>query len=500
MLKNIFIILIISINLVIAQEVDVVEKEIEVPIGIDKNIRLDYAFNPKIEVGDTTKLGLKVLTGKREIIFKGINPGKTSVTIRDTVGEIKEKYIVNIVADGNSEKVKQLRELIGDVEGIEILIKGGKVVIEGEIIVPSDIGRIKRVLSAYGDVIPLIEMSPQTQRIIARKMQEEINRNNMKDVSVRVVNGDYWLEGVVNAEAKKNLAESIAKAYVPDKVQSLAQSSGGSRFQGKERGNFLNFINVNEKKDPEPPKKLIKVTSQFVELSKDYQKIFAFQWAPLLADSGSISLGRTDDGGVTTEESSGFSATISNLFPKLNSAKSAGYARIIQSAMVVTQDGQQANIQKDRPIPYAVGSGETQVADTTNVKYTMAVTPSAGDKEMVNLTGLNITVSIPAGQSGSGAPTNTSNSISTNIQVKSKESAAIGGIVQNTSETAYDKRIPQGGVEGEQEGGSIFFNLLRSKGYNTTKSQFVIFVTPEILESASAGTEEIRKKFKKRQR
>jgi pilus assembly protein CpaC len=151
-------------------------------------------------------LVLKSPLKKREIIFKGVAQGKTSVTIRDDVGVIRDKYIVNVTADGSSTKVLELRELIGDVEGIEILIKGGKIVIEGEIIVPSDIGRIARVLGAYPDVIPLIEMSPQTQRIIARKMQEEINRNNMKDVTVRVVNGDYWLEGVVNSESKKEFS------------------------------------------------------------------------------------------------------------------------------------------------------------------------------------------------------------------------------------------------------------------------------------------------------
>lgn len=498
MIKVLTLFLLFNFNL-LAQD-NVQEKNLEVAIGIDQIIKLDYKFNPKIELGDSTKLALKVSPAKREIIFKGVSQGKTSVTIRDDVGVVRDKYIVNITATGSSSKVLELRELIGDVEGIEILIKGGKVVIEGEIIVPNDIGRIKRVLSAYQDVIPLIEMSPQTQRIIARKMQEEINRNNMKDVTVRVVNGDYWLEGVVNSGSKKDLAESIAKAYVPDKVQSLAQSAGGTRFQGKERGNFLNFINVNEKKDPEPPKKLVKVISQFVELSKDYQKIFAFQWAPILTDAGSISLGRTDSGGVETEETQGFSATISNLFPKLDSAKSAGYARIIQSAMIVSQDGVQGSISKDRPIPYAVGSGPTQIADTTNVKYTMNVTPQIGDKEMVTLKGLSIDVTIPAGEAKSGAPTNTQNKVTTTLQVKSKESAAIGGIVQSTSNTSYDKTAPQGGVQGEQENGSIFFNLIRSKNYTTSKSQFVIFVTPEILENASAGTNEIRKKFKKRQR
>jgi hypothetical protein len=47
----------------------------------------------------------------------------------------------------------------------------------------------------------------------------------------------------------------------------------------------------------------------------------------------------------------------------------------------------QHRISKDRPIPYAVGSGDTQVADTTNVKYTMSVTPQTGDKEMVTPAG-----------------------------------------------------------------------------------------------------------------
>ena len=39
----------------------------------------------------------------------------------------------------------------------------------------------------------------------------------------------------------------------------------------------------------------------------------------------------------------------------------------------------------------------------------------------------------------------------------------------------------------------------RGKDYATNKSQYVIFVTPEIIESASVGTEEIRKKFRRRE-
>ena len=42
--------------------------------------------------------------------------------------------------------------------------------------------------------------------------------------------------------------------------------------------------------------------------------------------------------------------------------------------------------------------------------------------------------------------------------------------------------------------------FLRSKSNLTSRSQFAFFVTPEIIESASDGTEEIKKKFRQRRR
>tara|TARA_B100001971_G_scaffold215013_1_gene256414 strand:+ start:4732 stop:6240 length:1509 start_codon:yes stop_codon:yes gene_type:complete len=486
-----------------AQVAEIKETPLEVAIGIDEIVKLDYKFNTKVSVGDQSKLRLILSPAKQEITFRGVKPGKTSVTIRDGSGDIRDKYIVTVTSDGKSNVVRELRDLLGEVEGIEIGIKGGKVVLEGAIVVPDDIGRIATVLAAYPDVLPLIEMSKQTQRIIARKMQDEINRNSMKDVRVRVVNKDYWLEGVVNSAAKKELATEIAQGLIPGNIQSLARAQGGERFRETEVGELVNHIAVNEKKDPAPPPKLIKVTSQFVELTKDYQKIFAFQWNPLMNQSGSISFGKSEEGGIVTKSDGTLSGTISNLFPKLSSAKSAGYARVIQSGMIVTQENQEATINKTREIPIQVGSGEFAQADKTTLTYTMKVTPSVGEGENVFLRGLSVTVALPGSDASGGQPTSIQNSITTNLVVKSKESAAIGGIVQNSSSTNYDKNLPSGGtsgVSGDEEGSSVLFNLLRSKGYNTSKSQFVVFITPEVVQSAATGTEEIRKKFRKRQR
>lgn len=339
-------------------------------------------------------------------------------------------------------------------------------------------------------------------------MQDAINKSAMKDVTVKVVNGDFWLEGVVNSTGKKGLAEEIAVSYLPDMITSLGLSQS-DRFQSQQKGVIKNFINVNEKKDPEPPAKLVKISAQFVELSKEYAKVFSFKWQPFMSNQASISFGRTSDGGVTTTENGAGSngalaGTISSLFPKLNSAKSAGYARIIQSGMVVTNEGKPVTISKTSAIDFAVGSDENQIAKTASISFSLNTTPRIGIQENVSLDGLNISVSLPAGTNSSQGVRTTNNSIQTNITVKSKESAVIGGIIQNSSITDYDKdptpTAPQNDASDSTSQTSTLFNLFRGKSYSTSKNQFVVFITPEILESATKGTEEIRRKFRQRDR
>lgn len=478
-------------------------KDLEIAMGIDAIEKLNFDFSTKIQIGNENLLRIIAIPSKKELVFKGLKPGKTSVTVRDTVGDVRINYTVLITATGMSNTVSQLRELIGDVEGLEIGIRGGKVFVGGEIVVPDDIGRVSQVLASYPEVLTLIELSPQTQRVIARKMTDELAKNNLKDVTVRVVNRVYWLEGVVSNKDKKTLAVTIAKAYLPPKIVNLSANS--NRYATPTTDDIIDFIAVNEKKEPQPTPKMVKITSQFVELTKNYNKVFAFKWAPLMGeDNSQINFGQTADGNLTGKQSEGtLSATISNLFPKLNAAKQAGYARTIQSGMIIVRDGfeQGGQIKKSTKIPFALGSGDFTKAAEANVGITLDVKPKVLDQEKVEL-GINLTVNV-AVPSGNTNPITTENSINTNVVLKSKESAAIGGIVQSSSTTDYDNTgndpAPGAAQTGNQAPATPLFRLYRSKSYSTNKSQYVIFVTPEIIESASAGTEEIRKKFRRRE-
>lgn len=478
---------------------EVLPEDLEVEVGIDKVEKLDFDFDPRIQINDVQILKLVTIPVKREIILRGNRVGRTSVIIFDNTGERRKNWVVNVKATGPSKIVSELRELLGDIEGLEINVKADKVVAEGEVVVPTDLKKISLVLTKYPDVLSLINISPQTQRIIARKMQKEIQNAGMKDVTVRIVNGVYWLEGVVTKANDKKLAMTLAEGYVLDQATSLSQQQQSGQ---QARSAIMDFISLNEKKDPAPPEKQVKISAQFVELSKDYSKVFGFRWNPVIdGDGGSISIGKTSQGGVTTQSEGTLTAIIKNLFPKLLAAKNAQYARIIQSGMVVTKDKVGANITKSETFSYVVGGGsavQPPASKDASATFSLDVTPITQDGEKVELQALNITVSIPTGKSDQGTPKIASNSIKTTVTVKSKESAVIGGIVFNQSFTVFDKDAP--GALDSKNSGQLLFNFQRSKNTATSKSQFVVFVTPEIIESASTDTEDVRKKFRRRGR
>jgi pilus assembly protein CpaC len=471
------------------------EEEVEVVIGISKILQLDF-IPGNIQVSSDQILRYTLVPAKRELILTGLKPGKTDIIVRDqATGDIKKRYLVNVTENQKSKILQELREFVGDVEGLEIGLINDQVFIGGQIVVPGDIGRVVTILETdkFREVMMLVELSPQTQLIIARKMQEEIQKSGMRDVTVRVVNGSFILEGIVASEPEAVRALQIAKIYLPDRIESLARRTDSVQ-QNTFKGIIETLIQINPKSQPPQVPKMIKVTAQFVELTKNYQKIFGFQWEPVMSgDGGNIRIGKTSDGGVSTQSSGTLSATISQLFPKLQSAKNAGYARIVQSGVIIVKDNDQddAEINKTNSETFSVGSGEFTRAQTNDVGFNLKLKAQTFPEEKVHL-GISLGVSSTIG----GSATSTQkNQLSTRVVVKSKDSAVVGGIVINNSTTNYDK--PTGD---QVEGGSPLFSFNRSKDYTTNKSQFAMFITPEILDNITEGTEEIQRKFRRRGR
>lgn len=467
-------------------------KEVDVVVGLEKIIKLDFVPNTVVKLANENLATYQIVPSKKEVLLTGVKAGETTLTLRDTAGDIRARYLVKVTASDQSKVVVQLKELLSDVEGLEIGIKGDSVYVGGQIVVPSDIGKVVVILDKYPDVLRLVELSPQTQLVISRKMQEEMQKSGLKDVTVRVVNGSFWIEGVVNSEDEKGRAAQIAQAYLPDQIQNLARRTDA--VQSTKKPPYELLVTVSEKKKPEALPKLFKLTAQFVELTKGYDRLFAFTWTPFIgADGGQISVGKSTSGGVTTSSSGTLAATISHLFPKLSSAKSAGYARVVESGVVVVRENFAGVIKKTTTIPYQIGNTDNAKAGSAVAGFNMNITPNMLQEEKINL---KIVINVSSA-SNDAPPRTLDNTVDTTIVVKSQESAVIGGVVTNNSSTDFDK---DGDKPTAADTGSALFSFVKSKKYSTSRTQFVIFVTPELIESAASGSTEIERKFRKRSR
>jgi pilus assembly protein CpaC len=422
----------------------------------------------------------------RLVRFEPLAPGTTNFILRDDKGTKIVEYNIVIRKSNLNSAAAQIKSLLSDIEGINIKIVNNKIIIDGEILLPKDMSRIYNVVAQFSDVAAsIVTMSPLAQKKISELIEKDIGN---PEIHVRAVNEKFILEGVAGSEAEKTKAEIIAKTYVPDVVVEAAESAG--ILKKRKIDSVINLLSV--KPGPEPqPGKTIKLVIHYVELQKDYTKAFRFQWTPSLAnDSTNLQFSNGGDGTTGSGVISSITGTVNNLLPKLNWAKNHGHARVLKSSSVIVQDGSPGILNSQNSIPYSVQNAYGQLT-TAFVKTGLAstITPTIINpkSDSVSLV-VEFSLTTLTGDTNKG-PLTSENAIKTRVTVRSGQSAAIGGLVGNDSSMAYN-RLPAGVTD------NPIISLYASKQFQTNQSQFVVFITPVIMNSASEGSDAIKKKFR----
>ena len=420
----------------------------------------------------------------KTLVFVPKQPGLATLTIHDRKGKKLFEYRIEVRKSDLTRVVREVRGLLSDIEGITIKIVNKKVVIDGKVLMPRDLNRIYGVMKQYDKLVDsLVEINPIAQKKIAEIIERDINN---PDVEVRAVNGKFILKGVVNSGQEKQEAYDIAQTYVPVPVFGAAEADGVIKKKADKL--VLNMLNVRAQPPPPPPK-IIQLVVHYVEMSKKYLKSSSFRWAPAIEDKSDI--GFTKD---TTKNQNGIifqlKGIISNLLPKLNTAKEHGYARILESISVTTKDGKQGIIHSGAEIPYTVAvPGVGQTTQFKPIGIQSAITPKVVNprSDIIELD-MDFSISSILEESAQG-PRLSNNKVKTLVNVRSGQSAAIGGLIHNDSGTSYN---PESNPD-------ALFNLYSGKSFRDNKNQFVIFVTPSIKASASVGSEKIKRKFRLRE-
>lgn len=458
-------------------------------VGIDQDVKLP-PLPAGVDFGGTFREYVKASIS-RELNVLRFSPkkeGSTVLTIIDAkTKKVVAEYNVSVKKSRLDGVANEMRALLGDVEGINIKVVNNRIVVDGQVLLPKDMSRIYSVVQQFGDqAATLVTLSPLALKKITEYIVRDINN---PDIEVRAINDKIILQGYANSEDEKGRAEIIAKTYMPDVIVDAAEEKGVIKKRKPANDGVINLITVKPEA-PAAPAKMVQMVIHYVELKKDYSKSFKFEWRPGIEDGSGVKFSAGESGNSVV---SAITGTINNLIPKLNWAKTHGYARVLESTSLIVQESKKGEIKQLTKQPYTVlGANQTQGTAFAEVGISASITPTImGDKSGSVQLDMAFSISTMLGTVAGGAPITAENQINSLLTVRDKQSAAVGGLIKNSSSTGFNRN--PGGAS------NPIISLYASKDFQRDQSQFVVFITPIIKTSASQGSEQIKKKFRLRE-
>jgi len=425
-------------------------------------IDVPYAFGD-VSVGSSEIVKVVPLREEKQLLLAGRVVGTTNVIVYDTKGVRRDEFEISVIPANLAKVMKNVKVLLDDIEGLSFTIVNDRVYIQGEVSLDEEIRRVQELDTREVLVESMVTLSPVSQRLLAAMIQKEIATPG---INVRLISRKLLLEGVVHSAAASQRAEAIAKAYFPD---------------------VINVLEVREVERVPGAAKTIVLVVHFVELTKSLEENWGIQWTPLSGPGVTFELGSTYANGEWSEVTGTAIAEITGLLPKLEEARSSGYVRVLENPTVSLKSGETAHIFSGSKIPFVYIDNGTKVIEFIDVGIKLDVTAYAAGSE-VDMQ-IKLEVSSLGELTSSGYQAIDQSKITTSQYCRAGESIVIGGLQRVSDRVNYNK-VPEGASIPDS-----VFTLYRSKDYKKSKSQFLVFVTPQIHESTTTANKEIQDSF-----
>ena len=433
-------------------------------VGNPKNLFFAYPLGD-IHIGKPEVCNYLADRETKKVTLVPVAKGDTVLIIYDDKGKQREVINITVFSRDLERFTEELRLMLKDIDGVEVRQVGGKVVVEGEVFFQDDLKVINQVVAGSDDVVLKVTVSQDFKRILAQKIKREIGE---PDIEVQAFRDKLILKGRVYSEKARDRAMRLAKLYW-DPPTSVVDA----------------LDVVEEQKRPERAD-TIQITAHYIELTKMLNQNFLFKWTPFPDAKAEMHVffDPTSNSSTTT---GGVTAMFSDLIPRLNYMKSLGVVRVMETPPVSVKDGGQAMGFAGSKIMIPVATEEGSKMTTEDIGVTFMVSP----RKILNEIELGIQVKVAA----LGTPTAAGtfvvdrNEVSTHQIVRSGESVVIGGILRTSTANVRDRQPP------ETEAAPGLFTLFKTRDFSMHRAQFMIFITPRILEFAKDANSELKDYF-----
>lgn len=440
-----------------------------------------------ITVGDPNVVNFKADRKKQRIMLFPKTPGSTSLIIFDQKGVQKEVITLVVYSTDPERLLKDVQQLLVDVEGISIKRVGQKVIIDGSVLLPSELNRIQKVTENTNLIVSLVTMNPDTEKLLSKRIEREIG---MDEVTARSVKGKILLEGEVYSPEAKSKAEKIASLYA-DQV--------------------INTLEVRNVANPPVKTEIIQVSAHFVEVAKNFSRNFNFRWNPVPQVGVNASY-RINPVSGTDNFTGAITGTAADLLPKLNYFRALGVARVLENPTVSVKSADTASIESGTRVGFPIVQPNGAVSlEFQNIGTLLKITPYAKGSDIDMQ--IQVKVSSLGSPDVNGGVAISQNSIDTTQLVRSGESVVIGGLVRNSFRQSLDRppSSSQTSVSGSSGSSTTptastdafvdpfplgsLFTLFKSSDVSKQRSQFMIFITPSIVKFSKDANKELKDSF-----
>lgn len=422
--------------------------------GISETMTTDYEIGD-VAVSDPTVLDFMVQKGRNEIFLNPLKAGVATLTIWDSGGSKRDSLPVTVGLTSVEDVVKEIKNIFSNNNKVRFQQDGDRILIEGEASTPEELTKVEELSRRFQQIVPRLTLAAGAIEKQSQKIEAAIA---IPGIKARYIKGRLVLEGLAYGRDAAQKAESVAKLFEP---------------------NLLNLIEVREEAGRRPGRdKLVQLDIYFLEIKRSAMRGFGIQWAPGAVpkdDSGS------DGGAGLTGLGRSLIGFVFNLIPKVRFMREHGDARILESPSFIVKSGEAVDFFSGTQVPYM--SGDTVTFKEVGIKVDAQPIVAGSDVD------IKITTAVSSMSAGVDKGIDT-NKLSTTAYLKAGQSLVLGGILRNNDAKQINK------VPSDLNTSSALIQLFLSKDYQSNRSEFLVFVTPTIVDEAESASESMVEWYK----
>ncbi|MCY1014708.1 type II and III secretion system protein family protein [Pyxidicoccus sp. MSG2] len=421
-----------------------------VSLGVGSQKVLTIPGLSRVALGDPTIAEVKTL-GSGQLLITGLGEGKTTLLVWKTSGQ-RVSYLVAVRKQDPNEVISEIKRLLGEIEGVSVRMVGDRIYLDGQAYTTQDADRINEVVSLYPNVKSFVKIAPNAKKLVAQNLNAAFQKAGLKNVQANVVGATIFLEGSVESQQDLQKAELITKA-IGEKVENLL------------------VVGI---------KRMILSEVQFVEIRRNSRDRYGIKYPTDISGTAAASAtisqqlfpGTFGEGAGTLGLNAGADFSI-------GFQGNDGYGRLLAQPKLVCASGEKAEFLAGGEVPIPLITNNQFSVEYKKYGVILNLRPTADRngniQTEIEAEASEIDASVSVSFGGSSAiPGFRTRKVKTNVTVRHGETIVLSGVFSHDEQKSVSKIPGLGHIP-------IVGELFKSRGFDSTKRELVIFVTPRIV-------------------